>query len=415
MRVELLILIFAITLIDGCEAKSSEEKQKQSIKIDKVKDRHHRSLSLKINLDRKSPDYYKPTRKDIEYNNILKANPNNFCDVIKNAPSKSTIEFEDGIYLKQCAFKNKSYITIRSKHKFGAHYKGDEFFLELLDKNHHINIIGIEVESDQTKYDSGLLHVHGYGHYENNYIYVRDCWIHDSGSGVLTSPKNHDITIDHCLFNDIKMGYYFYALGWHLAFVNSVAYHPENNGVALRGYIAPNRYYSYEDAKTRDVTKDKDAKPLPKDDWTHYVAGNFFGEGYGRNAKRDWERGSAVAFYIGRGNKDGDDAYFPPQNVIIEKNIFYNITPSRAKNGDIFDGAITIDAEAGFGDSNKTALQGTIFGTIIRENISNVELLKSFWTKPDMSLIGLKGNKKESSKVLQSEFKKRVDELKDKK
>jgi len=355
---------------------------------------------------------YYPSDKEINYKNVISANKNNWCKLLKDAPQKTLLELEDGTYVDHCAIKNKSYITIKAKNKYGVLYNGDEYFVELLDKNHHIQLLGIEVAPLSDKHDSGLLKAHGYGSYDNHHVYIADSWIHHSGSAILTAPRSHDITLDHCLIHDIKLGYYWYALGWHLSMTNCVAYHPENNGVALRGHYPTNRLWSYKKSQTVDITKEKNIENLPKDEWTHFVANNFFGKGYGRVAKRNWERGSAIAFYQGRGNDDGDDAYLPPQNVIIENNTFYDITPSKAPNGEVFAGAITIDAEAGFADANKSDVAGIIKGTIIRDNTSDGKLLKSFWQKPDMKLITLKNNKIKSSKLLKEEFIKKVDELK---
>jgi hypothetical protein len=353
---------------------------------------------------------YYPSSQELDYQNVLHANKDNWCSVVKNAPEKTTILLEDGEYTDYCALKNKRYITIKAENKYGVTYTGDNFFLTLQDKNHHINLIGIEATTTTDTFNSGLLKVHGYADYDNHHIYVADCWIHHSGSGILTSPRNHDITVDRCLIHDIKMGYYWYAMGWHLTLSNSVLYHPENNGMVIRGHFPLNRYWDFEEAKTADVTKEEGLENIAEDDWTHYVVGNFFGEGYGRNAQRSWERGSAISFYIGRENHDEDDAYLAPQNVVIEDNLFYNITPSIAPTGEVFAGAITIDGEAGFSFTKTDAIDGLITGTILKNNTSNVPLLKPFWN-PDLSLITEKNNKSWDSRVLEQEFHKRVEAL----
>jgi len=355
---------------------------------------------------------YFPKDEDIYFKNVVSANKDNWCSVVKNANPRTLIELEDGVYMDYCPIKNKSYITIKAKNQYGVKYEGDDFFLVLQDNNHHINLLGIETSSSSDKVDAGLLKTHGYGRYDNHHVYVKDCWVHHSGSAILTSPRNHDITVDHCLIHDIKKGYFWYAMGWHLSLVNSVLYHPENNGMSIRGHFPLNKYWSYEEAKTADVRDEADIENLPKDEWTHYVANNFFGKGFGREASRSWERGSAVAFYQGRDNSDGDDAYLPAQNVVIENNIFHDITPSVAPNGEVFDGAITVDAEAGFADADISDIDGIIKGTIIKSNISDVKLLKSFWQKPDYRLLTLSNNTKEDSEVLEKEFFERIDELK---
>ncbi len=355
---------------------------------------------------------YYPTSEELEYENILTADKDNWCQVVQNAPAQTTILLEDGEYVDACAIRNKSYITIKAKNKYGVRYTGDDFFLTLEDKNHHINLLGIEATTTTDNFNSGLFKAHGYGNFDNHHIYIKDCWIHHSGSGILTGPRNHDITVDKCLIHDIKMGYAWYALGWHMTLSRSVIYHLENNGMVLRGHFPLNRFWSFEESQAVDITQERDIENIPEEEWTHRITGNFFGEGYGRTAARNWDRGTAIAFYIGRGNHDGDDAYLPPQNVLIEDNVFYNITPSVAPNGEVFAGAITVDAEAGFSSDREDKVAGLIEGTVIRNNTSNVPIIKSFWEKPDFSLITQSNNKSWDTGLLEKEFYERIEALK---
>jgi len=375
-------------------------------------DDNQSSFSLKDDNQTKG---YAPSKEALSYPHILPADKNNWCQVVKNAPQKSTILLKDGNYTDYCAIRNKSYITIKAEHKYGVTYTGRGFFLTLEDKNHHINLLGVEAKTPTDVINSGLFKAHGYGTFDNHHIYVRDCWIHDSASGILTGPRNHDITVDHCLIHDIKMGYAWYALGWHLALLNSVIYHLENNGMEIRGHYPTNRFWDYEAAETAeiaDVTKEKGLENIPAYAWTHLVRGNFFGEGYGRQAARRWDRGSAIAFYMGRGYNDSDDSYLPPQNVLIEENTFYNITPSIDPEGTLYAGAITVDAEAGFSSARKDAIEGLIMGTVVRDNISNVKIFKSFWNQPDWSLITQKNNTSLDQSILKRRFAERIEALK---
>jgi len=389
------IMGFLVLFLMGCNSTKSVEREMGS-----------------FTTEQKDTKGYYPSYNELEYKNVLLANKDNWCEVVKNAPSQSTILLEDGEYTEYCAIRNKSYITIKAQNTYGVTYVGDNFFLTLEDKNHHINLLGIEATTTMDNVDSGLLKTHGYGSFDNHHVYVANCWVHHSGSAILTGPRNHDITVDKCLIHDIKVGYYWYALGWHLVMSNCVVYHPENNGMALRGHFPTNRFWTYEEAETADVTQEHGIENIPEDEWTHRVIRNFFGEGYGREAARNWSRGSAIAFYIGRGNNDGDDAYLPPQNVLIEDNVFYNVTPSVAPNGEVFAGAITIDAEAGFSSQREDKIAGLIEGTIIRNNTSNVAIIKHFWEKPDFSLIQQSNNKSWDTGLLEKEFYKRIEALK---
>jgi len=389
-----LIIGFLVSFFIGCSST-------------KVGDREMTSFT---NESSQTRGYY-PEENALNYKNILHADKDNWCEVVKSAPSDTTIVLEDGEYTDHCAIRNKSYITIKAENKYGVTYVGNDFFLTLEDKNHHINLLGIEATTATDTFDSGLLKTHGYGNFDNHHVYVANCWVHHSGSAILTGPRNHDITVDKCLIHDIKMGYYWYALGWHLTMSNCVVYHPENNGFVARGHFPLNKFWSFEEAQTADVTTESDIENIAEDAWTHRITGNFFGEGYGRAAARSWARGSAIAFYIGRGNSDGDDAYLPPQNVLIEDNVFYNITASVAPDGEVFAGAITVDGEAGFSSQREDKIAGLIEGTVIRNNTSNVTLIKSFWEKPDMRLITQSNNKSWDTGLLEKEFYKRIDAL----
>ncbi len=399
-NIKYLIFVTVVSLMTGCSSTKINESEIGS---------SSRQITSKA---------YYPTKEEIAYTNILPANSANWCQVLRNAPSKSTVLLEDGEYEGGCTVKNKSYITIKAAHKYGVVYTGHSYFLELQDKNHHINLLNIEATpttGDSNNYDAGLFKAHGYGHFDNHHIYIKDCWIHDADSGIETGPRVHDITVDKCLIHDIKKGYAWYALGWHLTLSRSVIYHLENDGMMIRGYYPLNRYWDFEEVRglTIDITQEDDIESLPKEEWTHRITGNFFGEGYGREAARSWERGSAIAFYSGRGNNDGDDAYLAPQNVLIEDNTFYNITPSIApKSGEVFDGAIAIDGEKGFSLERKDAQGGLIKGTVIQNNVSNVKIIKSFWDKPDMSLITQKNNTSWDTGLLEKAFYERIAELK---
>jgi len=80
--------------------------------------------------------------------------------------------------------------------------------------------------------------------------------------------------------------------------------------------------------------------------------------------------------------------------------------------GDVHAGAITIDADAGFSSDRKDAIEGRISGTIVRDNISNVKLFKSFQKKPDWSLITQKNNASLDTNILKKRFEARIEALK---
>ncbi len=342
---------------------------------------------------------YFPTGDELIFPNKIYATNQDWCDKIKEAPDHSTIILADGIYGENsddCAIKNKRYITIKAATKWGVKYRGNAYFIQANDNNAYINILGIDVKTPEENYDSGLLCAHGYEYY-NHHIYVADCWVHNSGNAIMTGPTTHDVTVDRCFINDIKTNYYWYGMGWHLVLANSVLFHPENDGMMCRGHYPINRRWRYRDRSVEaDVRKDLNITNIPEDEWTHMIVNNTFGSGYGRVAKREWSRGSAIAFYIGWNDDIEEKKYLPPQNVLIANNIFYDITPSYNEEYNItIPGAISIKKDFGFPDvmpdENDTNRVAVIKGTVIKNNISDGKILKEF-NNPNISLIEMASN-----------------------
>lgn len=344
-------------------------------------------------LASQSTGYY-PRGKDLLYPHTVTADTSNWCATIQNAPEKTTVLLKDGIYVGTCKLRKKKYLTIKAEHKWGVKYQGSGYFIECVDKNAYIHLLGIEASAKTWSQDSGLFKMHGYQFY-NHHAYIADCWMHDMGGAIMTGPTVHDVTVDKCLIHDIKTNYYWYALGWHLVLSNSIAYHPENDGMMCRGHYPVNKRWAF--GEVHDVRKDTSAKNIPSHEWTHRIVNNTFGKGYGREAGRSWDRGAAISFYIGWNDDKAEASYFPPQNVLIENNTFYNITPSHNKEHNItIKGAITINAGSGFPqvipDVNYCNRVGVIKGTVIKNNTSNGKLLKEFWN-PNLKLIMMENNK----------------------
>jgi len=340
-----------------------------------------------------SEGYY-PTGENLYYPDTLHADSKNWCSVIKNAPEKTTIILKDGIYLGECKLRNKKHLTIKSANKWGVKYRGNGYFIECEDDNSYIHILGIEASNPSASKDSGVFKMHGYQYY-NHHAYIADCWVHHIGGAIMTGPTVHDVTVDKCLIHDIKKNYYWYAMGWRLVLSNSLCFHPENDGMMCRGHYPINKRWKW--GSVNDVRKDATAKNIPADEWTHRIVNNTFSKGYGREAGRSWDRGAAISFYIGWNEDKAEESYFPPQNVLIENNIFYDITPSYDKKHNItFKGAINIHAGGGFPtlipsyhDSKRGAV---IKGTVIKNNKSNGKLLKELWN-PNLTLLKLQNNK----------------------
>jgi hypothetical protein len=317
-----------------------------------------------------SKGYY-PKKSDIFRENNITVNPDNFCEKIKNAPSNTTIILSKGTYKSGCQIKNKKDITIIAEKPKSVVFKGDTYGFEIVNSE-YINILNLNFIG------SGIVKIPGYTT-TTHHIYLGGIY-EDGGmvnSGIFTGPNSHDITLDNSILLNQNGGEYnWYALGWHLSVTNSFFDGIRDNSIIIRGYHPLNRLTEW-DWKTRDpIRKNIDKyKQLPKDEWTHYIANNEFGSS--KPNRKDKSRGAQIGFYNAWGNKYDldDEQYFPPQNVVIENNVFHNTTDLGIK------GSIWINENYGFpkGANTKSVSYNkkpVIRGTIIRDNYSDQSILR---------------------------------------
>jgi hypothetical protein len=343
-----------------------------------------------VNGNRKG---YYPGDKEINYSNVKHANPSDFCSVINAAPPQTTIILEDGHYNGECTLKDVSHVTIKANTKGGVKFNSNGYFFEL---NHcsYMNIIGMDVQGGKGSPDAGIAKIYGYGKSAmTHHIYIADNVIHDAGGAVFTSPDSHDITVDRNVIYNISPNYGWYMLGYHLTFSNNLIHHIGNNFVAIRGYYPLNSDVPWYEAENQDM-RGSEWERLGANDWTHLIVNNTFGMGLDGGVNRSGNRGAGIGFFIGwNSGVDSENGYQPPQNVVIENNLFYGQTSDRGVLG-----SIIIVSNYGFpqgadGSSYIKDGKAVVRGTIIRNNISDAPLFRlENGDDPNMSLITLEDN-----------------------
>ncbi len=308
-----------------------------------------------------------------------------------------TIILKDGSY-EGIFIRDKSYLTLKAENMHKASISSDDEAAIKISNSSYINILDLE-GIDSTYFVFAPSWKSSVDH-----IYIADCKIHDQTAGIYSGVNSHDWTVDRCEIYNLNYSYAWYSLGYHHTLQNSNLYKINNFYINIRGHFPIgelNRgdYPHYDHPPLKDRRPDSYQR-LAKDDWTHLVVNNIFGEGV-KNFTREKFRGAGIGFYIGgKNSNDEDEYYLPPQNVVIENNIFYN------NHGD---GGIFVDGEYGF-NKNDPSHGFPILGTVIRNNITNEKNLLTLQCNPDIDMIEMKDNiegmsDSEIVKIIKNKFK----------
>ena len=283
-------------------------------------------------------------------------NPTSLSSAILNAEDGYTIIALDGVYTINITISTLTNVNIMAEHKYAAKLDagGDTVFEFTYNHDiHHVRIEGFEVYGggNSMLIFSPSTSVNGVPHH----IYLADLKMHDLKMGVYSGLHSHDWTMDRCSFYDGTMSYIWYAMGFHHTIQNSVMYNNPYFNLALRGHYPLDEVYHYEGDNT--LVLDRDKRYLHQRDWTHIVRNNTFG------IKTEEGRGGAgMALYYGDPHEEDDlaeIAYLPPQNVIIENNIFADTVLKK--------NAIEVFA---WGGVNSGAIN-SVDGLVIRNNVTN--------------------------------------------
>ncbi len=310
---------------------------------------------------------------------IIHVTPRSLQSAINNATDGDVLILKDGHY-NGVKIVGKTNITLKAENSKKAIFtNGSEANIKIADSS-YINIIGLD--GSGARYfvfaPSWRAEVH--------HVYIGDCNIHDSMIGVYSGISSHDWTVDRCEIHDMTRSYGWYSLGYHHTLQNSVLYKINNFYINVRGYtpigeVNSNNYphFDHRPLKYRDPSS---YERLSSDDWTHQIINNTFGREVD-HFTREKHRGAGIGFYIGgKDATDEDEYYLPPQNVLVENNVFYNL------HGD---SAIFVDGEYGF-SKNDPSHGFPILGTVIRNNVTNEKKLLTTQYNPDLSMFELSNN-----------------------
>ena len=347
---------------------------------------------------------YYPSSAALNYKNKLQANSGNYCSVINGAPPKTLIVLAAGNY-GGCQIRNKSYLTIKGASKDSVVFTSSGWSWELSSSS-YINFI------DYTAKNSNLGKLpDNYKFKPTHHIYFGNITLHDikspESSAFFTDGKAHDITLDRIsmLGKSQSAGYGWYGQGYHHVISNSLFTHFGSSIFLFRGYYPLNAgerigWVSTHTYRKPNIYNGGDWKKLEKDDWTHLVVNNTFaftksnggGKGRGNGADRE----AFLSFYSG-GPQAGDkeQAQFPPQNIVIENNVFYG-----AHKRSNLEGSITIQSLNFPSNPGSGKLHGgrpVIRGTVIRNNVSDQKLLRIIGG--NKSLLTLENNKESVGKA----------------
>ncbi len=310
---------------------------------------------------------------------MIYVTPHSLQSKIDNATDGDILILKDGHY-NGVKIVGKTNLTLKAENSGKAIFtNGSEANIKIADSS-YINIMGLD--GSGARYfvfaPSWRAEVH--------HVYIGDCKIHDSMIGVYSGISSHDWTVDRCEIHDMTRSYGWYSLGYHHTLQNSVLYKINNFYINVRGYtpvgeVNSNSYphFDHKPLKYRDPSS---YERLSSDDWTHQIINNTFGREVD-NFTRESHRGAGIGFYIGgKDATDEDEYYLPPQNVLIENNVFYNL------HGD---SAIFVDGEYGF-SKNDPSHGFPILGTVIRNNVTNEKKLLTTQYDPDLSMFELTNN-----------------------
>ena len=248
---------------------------------------------------------------------------------IDNAKPNTTIVLEDGTYQNVNLYfpKGKHHITIkaRNRHKAILYPKGRDddsaiYFPQVSHADqriHDINFIDLQIAGDGGSKEFLFTPGVQWGHYR---IYFKNLKMHDLFMGVYSGLSAHDWTMDGCEFYNSTASYMWYMMGYHQAVINCVMYNNSYYSLSIRGCYPPEEKYDYYHHENNRRISSRKRHFLAPDDWTHLIANNTFGSNYNDNRVAD----AHIALYYNadEGERDSEDVYFPPQNVMIYNNVF---------------------------------------------------------------------------------------------
>jgi hypothetical protein len=391
--VAILSAIITITII-GCSSHKVRYVEPEIVVETNSSESKQREVDDKNDTIEVSKAYLPTVKIDPKFTTYVK-NTKELQKAIDEAKEGDTIILKEGSY-SGVYIADKKHLTIKSEklHKASFSIVDPSYIhgknaLKIVNSS-YINILGLESKN----FDYFIFAptwkapVH--------HIYIADCLVHDQKAAIYSGRSSYDWTVDRSQFYNLSRYSAWSALGHHHTLQNSKLSKINNFYLTIRGYapigeVNKGKYPKFDKPPLRERKKGSYQRLHPSD-WTHYVVNNVFGETI-KGCHEDEGTVTAIGFYINTKNAKDHDAYLlPPQNVVIENNIFYK----NHKNGAIF-------ANRVFGFSKEDIDEGyQILGTVIKDNITDAKTVITLNREPDLSMIEMSGNKKEvnASKIL---------------
>jgi Mn2+/Fe2+ NRAMP family transporter len=257
--------------------------------------------------------------------------PTSFQDAVNRADSGYSIIALDGTYNIKVVIDTLKYVNIIAKNKWGAKIipsgtRSDEAAFTCYSRNdiHHVSFIGLEVMGgedgmQQFIFSPGTL-IKGSVHH----IYISDIKMNELKMGIYSGLNSHDWTVDRCQYNNSRMSYLWYCMGFHQTVMNTLMYNNPYLSIAIRGHYPTDEDYIWNGQNT--YIKDRTEPFLKKDDWTHLIINNTFGTVTNTNRPNEGMLGLFYDIVPGE-ETESEACYFPPQNIIIANNVFVDNGP----------------------------------------------------------------------------------------
>ena len=323
---------------------------------------------------------------------LSESDPATLQTVLQNGAHDKVIVALDGNYdVENLMLQNIRNVHIIAKNKGKAVItrKAGNTSFELGNSNvsvRNLSIIGFKAKGTKKGRSNFFIFGPGNGLNYNAYnIYLSDMEWTEYSCVLYGGLHSHDWTIDKSVFHNSNYEYIWYMMGWHHTVMNSVMYNNSYLGVVIRGSYPPDEEYIYKGKN--ELIGNRTEHFLDDNDWTHMIINNTFGSCHHFVKDHITNQHMGLWYDLPHYEKGRtEDCYFPPKNIIIANNAFYD-------KGKLQKVPILFAASRGINDPNKKNV-ASVNGVVISNNYTDQEQLIEPFDKTDMSSVDLSSNVK---------------------